>query len=221
MVATSASTFGLDPLESSLVTSILFGLTVASMLHNSFRLSWIVYLSKREKVLSLVYAFFLFGVLTYLNVATQTGLVGQILLYYSYPLKEVVSQTLLFGNIYAGMAFASTLFHLPTAEAFERKTSEVSSLHTLGKLVTQVFDFHELVDTVTTMTMQVCEARSCWLEIIQRETPAGKQKSDAGAGTTMSTGVKTTSSTYWAGRTLRLRRLNKFFHLGWRRFEMT
>jgi serine phosphatase RsbU (regulator of sigma subunit) len=64
------------------------------------------------------------------------------------------------------MAFVSTLFHLPTAEAFDRKRSEVSSLHTLSKLVTQVFDFNELVDNVTSMTLQVVGASSCWLEII-------------------------------------------------------
>jgi len=44
------------------------------------------------------------------------------------------------------MAFVSTLFPPATAEAFDRKRSEVSSLHTLSKLVTQVFDFNELVD---------------------------------------------------------------------------
>jgi serine phosphatase RsbU (regulator of sigma subunit) len=73
----------------------------------------------------------------------------------------------IFATLYAGMAFVSTLFHLPTAEAFDRKRSEVSSLHTLSKLVTQVFDFNELVDTVTSMTLQVVEASRCWLEIIQ------------------------------------------------------
>jgi len=169
MIATSVSTLPLDPLDTTVVTSVLFGLATAAMVANSFRLSWIVYLGKREKVFGLIYAFLLFGVLTALNVMTQTGLLNQILLYYSYPLKEFVGQTLLFGNIYAGMAFVSTLFHLPTAEAFERKTTEISSLHTLGKLVTRVFDFDELVDTVTSMTLQVCEAKACWLEILHEE----------------------------------------------------
>jgi serine phosphatase RsbU (regulator of sigma subunit) len=56
---------------------------------------------------------------------------------------------------------------LPTAEAFDRKSSEVSSLHNLSRLVTQVFDFNELVDSVTTMTLEVCEAKSSWLEIMK------------------------------------------------------
>ncbi|MEK9137758.1 MAG: GAF domain-containing SpoIIE family protein phosphatase, partial [Bacteroidota bacterium] len=63
------------------------------------------------------------------------------------------------------------------ADAFERKTSELSSLHNLSKLVTQAFDFNELVDTVTSMTLQVCEAKACWLEIIPTSEETG---ADAG-----------------------------------------
>jgi len=167
MLATAGSTLTMRPLESSILTSILFGATILFGVINAFRLSWIVYLTKREKIFSLIYGFFLFLGFVGLNVLLgQSSMVNRSLLYYSYPLQQFVSIVCLFGNIYFGMAFISTLFHLPTAEAFDRKTSEVSSLHNLSRLVTQVFDFNELVDTVTTMTLQVCEARSCWLEII-------------------------------------------------------
>jgi len=166
LVVTSGATIGMKPLEQEVIVSILFGLAVTFAIVNSFRLSWIVYLTKREKIFSLVYGFLLFGAFIVLNIILQTGVVNKSLLYYSYPLSEFVSLVCVFGNIYFGMAFVSTLFHLPTAEAFDRKTSEVSSLHNLSKLITQVFDFGELVDTVTTMTLQVCEAKSCWLEII-------------------------------------------------------
>lgn len=161
------STLTLKPLESSILNGILFALAVAAALVNSFRLSWIVYLTKREKIVSLLYTFFLFGGFTALNILLgRSGPTQQYVLYYSLPLHEVFSLSCIFGNVYFGMAFVSTLFHLPTAEAFERKTTEISSLHNLSRLVTQVFDFQELVDTVTTMTLQVCEARSCWLELI-------------------------------------------------------
>ena len=167
LIAAAASTLMLRPLDSNVVNTIFFGLTVAFATANSFRLPWIVYLTKREKIFSLVAAFFLVVACLGLNMAlAQNGLVGRSLLYYSYPLKEFVQLVMIFANIYCGMAFVSTLFHLPTAEAFDRKRSEVSSLHNLSKLVTQVFDFNELVDTVTSMTLQVCEAQSSWLEII-------------------------------------------------------
>ncbi len=167
ILITALSTLAMRPLDSSVVTSILYGLAIAAGVVNAFRLPWIVYLTRREKVLSLVYAFFLFAFLTTLNVIlSQNTLLSQGVSYYSPALQKFVALSLLFSNIYFGMAFVSTLFHLPTADAFDRKRSEVSSIHTLSKLVTQVFDFNELVETVTAMTLQVCEAQSCWLEII-------------------------------------------------------
>jgi hypothetical protein len=167
VAATSLSTLWLRPLESEIYVSLLYGAALVAAIVNSFRLSWIVYLTKREKIFGLVYGFFLFAGFTALNIAIQSGGIQRSLLYYSYPLKEFVSLTFAFSNIYFGMAFVSTLFHLPTAEAFDKKTTEISSLHNLSRLVTQAFDFNELVETVTTMTMQVCEARTCWLELIR------------------------------------------------------
>ena len=167
VLATSLSTVVLKPLDSNIVTSILFALSLVFALVNSFRLQWIVFLTKREKVFNLVYAFLLFVGFTLFNVAVLQGsTVSRSLLYYSYPLRQFVLLVSLSGNIFFGMTFVSTLFHLPTAEAFDRKRSEVTSLHNLSRLVTQVFDFNELVDTVTAMTLQVCEAQSSWLEII-------------------------------------------------------
>ena len=166
-LAASASTLLLDPLDSSILTGVIFGFAVLLAVVNSFRVSWIVYLTKREKIFSLIYGFLLFLSFIALNILLHSAMVQKSLHYYSYPLWEFVQLTGIFGGVYFGMTFISTLFHLPTAEAFERKTSEISSLHNLGKLITQVFDFDELVDTVTSMTLQVCEAKSCWLEIIR------------------------------------------------------
>jgi serine phosphatase RsbU (regulator of sigma subunit) len=167
IMATAVSAIPLRPLDTSVVTTVIFGLAILMAVVNSFRLPWIIDLSKREKVFGLVYSFFLFLLLTGLTVLISQSLnVSRSLLFYSVPLKYFVQLTTIFGTIYAGMAFVSTLFHLPTSEAFERKRTEVTSLHNLSRLVTQVFDFNELVDTVTTMTLDVCEAKSCWLEIV-------------------------------------------------------
>ena len=167
LLGTSASCLTTRPLDSSIVTSILFVLSILFAVMNSFRLPWIVYLTKREKLFSLACGFFLFVGFTALAVQIGGGtLLRRSLLYYSHPLHQFIQLVAIFGALYAGMAFVSTLFHLPTAEAFDRKRSEVSSLHTLSKLVTQVFDFNELVDNVTSMTLQVVGASSCWLEII-------------------------------------------------------
>jgi sigma-B regulation protein RsbU (phosphoserine phosphatase) len=179
--ATAVSTVMMLPLESRLITSVLFGIAILAATLNAFRLPWIVYLTKREKISSLLYGFFLFVGFTILDVMIgQSGVASRSLLYYSVPLKQFVQLVTLFGTVYFGMAFVSTLFHLPTAEAFDRKRSEVSSLHNLSRLVTQVFDFNELVDTVTSMTLQVCEAKACWLEVLpespeSRSTDGGQE----------------------------------------------
>ena len=166
-LATAVSSMTSRPLESSILTSVLFVLTICAMSLNSFRLSWIVFLSKREKILGIIFGFLLFCIFIGFDIIiSKNNEVGKAVLYYSAPLQSFIASVSLFATIYFGMTFISTLFHLPTAEAFDRKMSEVSSLHNLSKLVTQVFDFNELVDSVTTMTLEVCEAKSSWLEII-------------------------------------------------------
>ena len=178
MLAVVASTLPLEPLERSVLTNFLLGFAILFAVVNSFRLPWIVYLTKREKIFGLIYGFVLFLVLIGVNVALgmERSFVSKSLLYHSYPLNRFVFLITIFSNIYFGMAFISTLFHLPTADAFDRKLSEVTSLHNLSRLVTQVFDFNELVETVMSMTLQVCEAKSCWLEIIHHADEQERQK---------------------------------------------
>ncbi|MBI5475423.1 MAG: SpoIIE family protein phosphatase, partial [Ignavibacteriales bacterium] len=164
----SLSSLLYKPMEVGMISTILNFAALAAILWNSFRVSWIVYLTKREKILSIIYGFLLFLIFIGFDVVLARGqtIVGQSILFYSPPLQTFVKEICLFASIYFGMTFISTLFHLPTAEAFDRKISEVSSLHNLSKLVTQVFDFDELMETVTAMTLQVCEAKSAWLEMI-------------------------------------------------------
>ena len=172
MLAAAISTLPYARTESGVLSSVLLGLSISLMLVVSFRLPWIVYLPKREKLFSMAYCFVLLCVFIGFSIVTLgESSIGRALMFYSRPLLTIIRSTGLFGAIYFGMAFATTLFHLPTAEAFDRKITEVSSLHNLSRLVTQVFDFNELVDSVTKMTLEVCEAKSSWLEILTVTTP--------------------------------------------------
>ena len=167
LLATAVSALLVRPLEASTLTSIMYGLALVMAVVNAFRMPWIVYQTKREKILTLVFTFFLFVLFSTVNILlSQNALLSRALVYYSRPVQEFVSLSVSFGNVFCGIAFITTLFHLPTAGAFDRKRSEVASIHTLSKLVTQVFDFGELTETVTSMTMQVVEAQSCWLELL-------------------------------------------------------
>ena len=152
--------------EGNIFASIFFSLTVVLVIINSFKQNWIVYLSKREKKYSIIYSMLLFITLVMLDVylAQRSG-GGENLVAYSGPLHTFIQLNAIFGTIYFSVTFISTLFHLPTAEVFERKQSELLSLHNLSRLVTQVFDFNDLLNTVTQMTSEVCGARSVWLEL--------------------------------------------------------
>ncbi len=180
ILGAAASTMFLRPLDTRLITGIFTALAVLFALVNSFRLPWILYLTKREKIFALIFTLLLFiGFLVINTLLLHSSDVNRYLLYYSVPLKVFVDLMGTFANIFFGMAFISTLFHLPTAEAFDRKRSEVASLHNLSRLITQVFDFNELVDTVTTMTLEVCQASSSWLEIIHTGDEAVAQRAAA------------------------------------------
>ncbi len=152
------------------LTYIFFGFAILLIVINSFKQNWIVSLSKREKIYSLLYAVFLSTVFIGINLlVTRDSFLDKALVYMSSSLKEFVQMNAIFGAVYFGMSFVTALFQLPTAEVYERKQSELSSLHNLSRLVAQVFDFRDLVNTVTQMTLEVCGASSAWLELFKED----------------------------------------------------
>ena len=166
--------------ELSLMGTTLFAATIIMIVIISFRQSWIVFLSRREKIYSIIYSavVFLTFIILSLLLSNRT-FPSKSVEFFSSPVERFVLLNSIGGAIYFGMAFVSTLFHLPTAEVYERKQSELSSLHNLSRLVTQVFDFKDLVNTVTNMTREVCGAQSAWLEMI-REEKGGRRYEVAG-----------------------------------------
>jgi len=182
LLAACAADFPFLLPEGNSFSTIFFSLTIVMIVVNSFKQNWIVYLSKREKKYSIVYSFLLFVFLVILDIflAGRLGPGGNIL-EYSRPLHTFIQLNAIFGTIYFGVTFISTLFHLPTAEVFERKQSELISLHNLSRLVTQVFDFSDLLNTVTQMTSEVCGARSVWLELFSVNDTTGEMSVELAA----------------------------------------
>ncbi len=164
------------PADLASLPAIFFAVGIALIVVNSFKQNWIVYLSRREKLYTIGYSLLLFvGFIVISVLLTERTFLHSSLNYFSVPLSRFIQLNAIFGGVYFGMSFFSTLFHLPTAEVYERKQSELSSLHNLSRLVNQVFDFHDLVNTVTQMTLEVCGAKSAWLELVRHnkgnETP--------------------------------------------------
>ncbi|MGE5353075.1 MAG: SpoIIE family protein phosphatase [Acidobacteriota bacterium] len=143
-------------------------LTIVSILLialNSIRTSWIAFLTKKEKMYLLIISVVL-SILFGVNIGLSNSgnlFVTQALTEFSPALHEFLVLMMTYGCIYFSVVFFTTLFHMPTAEAFDRKAQEVSSLMDLSRLMTQVFDFKELAETVTDITIKVCNSDSAWL----------------------------------------------------------
>ncbi len=169
LLAACLATLPLLSVDFALVASAFLPLAVVMVIVNSFKQNWIVSLSRREKMYSIVYSALLFLVFCAHSVLSLNEFPHKALMTISAPLQRFVFLNFVFGAVYTGMAFVSTLFHLPTAEEYERKQTELSSLHNLSRLVSQVFDFQDLVNSVTQMTLEVVGASHAWLELMKRD----------------------------------------------------
>lgn len=158
---------GLGMSSLSTLRDIVYVLVLVGMVINAFRFSWILVLSKREKIINLLLSFFgfLFFLILTIYAAGNVEL-NNSLLFYHPLLQSFVAQSFQFGAIYMGIGFTSTLLHLPTAKEFDRKKVEISSLQNMSRLITQVFDFDELVATTTHLALEVSEGDAAWLELM-------------------------------------------------------
>jgi sigma-B regulation protein RsbU (phosphoserine phosphatase) len=131
---------------------------------NSFKISWIAFLTKKEKI-SLLILSVVISILFVVNLINNTsaGLHDKILMHFSPALDQFSNIIMIYGAIYFTILFFTTLFHLPTAEAFDRKAQEVSSLQYFSKLITQVLDFNDLAETISDIAMKVCNAQAAWI----------------------------------------------------------
>ena len=154
-----------DELEGfSFLKNTFFIVSIILIFINSIKISWIAFIVKKEKIY-LLFLSIVISVLFLLNLFESSGdnASKQILTAFSPVLSEFIYIIFLYGAIYFGILFFTTLFHLPTAEAFDRKAQEVSSLQYFSKLVNQVLDFKELVETVTEIAAKVCNADASWI----------------------------------------------------------
>ncbi|MEW5841920.1 MAG: SpoIIE family protein phosphatase [Bacteroidota bacterium] len=138
--------------------------TIVLICLNSIRVAWIAFLTKKQKYYLLIISVILsvlFGVT--FGISSNSSITKQMLFAFSPGLQTVFGLVMIYGSIYYGIIFFTTLFHLPTAEAFDRKAEEVSSMMDLTNLITKVFDFKELASTITKITTQVCNSDSAWL----------------------------------------------------------
>ncbi len=176
---TSRNGFGLKWLE--VFAIIAYGLTFVGILVNAFHFSWILVLTRKEKLVNLLLSLFGFAFFVILSIHASGGEVLQNALKAYHPmLFAFVSISFHFGTAYMGIGFASTLLHLPTAKEFDRKKMEISTLQNMSRLITQVFDFDELIATTTHLALEVSEGHAAWLELlpVNNKAKRGERNSD-------------------------------------------
>ncbi|MHC1739121.1 MAG: GAF domain-containing SpoIIE family protein phosphatase [Ignavibacteriaceae bacterium] len=130
--------------------------TIILITINSARISWIAFLNKKEKRQLLgisIGMILLFSF--YISNSTDNGIVYSTIGYFSNTLNQFNLLISIYGLIYFGFLFFTTLFHLPTAEAYDRKATEVSALQYFSKMINRVLDFEEMLETITEQALNV------------------------------------------------------------------
>jgi sigma-B regulation protein RsbU (phosphoserine phosphatase) len=145
-------------------------LSVCLVAVNSFRVKWIAFLVKRQKKLLIVLAglslaVFLADTLLLFG-APADSLLASALSPGVFRLGVVV---LLYGACYSGVILFATLFHLPTADAYDRKAEEFASLVDLSESITGMVEFNELAEKVTRATASICQGDSAWLLVREND----------------------------------------------------
>ncbi len=159
---------------------------VMLMAINSFRVSWIVFLSFREKAAGV-------GLSVVLVLLLGIGLVpGEALpgmeayvRHYSYPLELFTNLALAFGLLYCVTSFLFLVFHLPTTSDFQRKAGEVTAMYSLTNLVSQVFDPEKLYVTITATPVEAGTAQMAWLAVADVRSGTLKPKIASAYNTTV------------------------------------
>ena len=138
--------------------------TIVLICLNSTRVSWIAFLTKKQKYYLLMISVIL-SALFGINFATfiDNSIMRQIVYTFSPGLHTFMSLVMIYGTINFAVIFFTTLFHLPTAEAFDRKAQEVNFLQYFSKLIMESVDFKDLADTVTEIATKVCNANAAWI----------------------------------------------------------
>ncbi len=173
MVVASMSVF-MKParLELNVIQQLALIPATLLMIANSMRLSWIVFLSFKEKLTCILIVTLLLVLLSSMGFLEMpwigNGILPEglaLLKHYSYPLASFVGLSMAFGFLYFLTTLLSLLFHLPTTSAFQQKAGEVAAMHSLTTLVSQVLDKNQLYDSIVASPVESGLGASAWMAL--------------------------------------------------------
>lgn len=165
MIIVSISEIGSLPQEVGNPISVgLFLLAILLMLVNAFRLSWVLPLSRSDKVRTL---FLVIGILVEL-VPIYAMDCTNYFLSYSATVGTFLSSVLVLLAIYLATTLFSLLSYLPTSEALERKNSEVRNLYAMSRFASEVFDEEKIYASLVSYACSAAGASACgWFDLYQ------------------------------------------------------
>ena len=145
---------------------ILLFIVINLMVLNSFRVAWINYLNRKQKLTLFFGGLILVPLQWLLYIKFHTANPAAL---FSPVLGRFVDLGFLFLSIYISMAYIALVFHLPTAHLFDRQIKQLSSLHTLSRAISSEFNLDRLAETTVELAVQVTEADSGWLALAGEE----------------------------------------------------
>lgn len=151
------------PKSLDFIEQTFFIVSIIIMIFNSVKISWIAFVVKKEKIYLLILSIII--IVLMISIANSLKEIEG----YSEALSKFVLLLMIYGGIYNSILFFTALFHLPTADAFDRKNQEISSLQYFSTLITQVLDFSDLTDSVTDIALKICDANAAWIILREEE----------------------------------------------------
>ena len=134
-------------------------------LFNSFRVSWIAYLSKKQKYQILLVSM----IIVAFSAMLQDLVNGSAIYEYSYSVEIFVRLSTGFISIYMGFALIGLLLHLPTATLFDKKIREIESLQRLSRSVSSVLEFDKLAEMISEFTAEYSNSQYSWLVLSDKD----------------------------------------------------
>ncbi len=149
------------------IGNIILFVLINLMVINSFRISWLNYLNKKQKLACFWSGAILVAVQWVLTIKFHDINPAAL---FSPVLGKFVDMGMMLLAIYLSVAFISLIFLLPTARLYDQKIRQITSLHNLSRAVSIEFDFKKLVHIIVRLASEVSEADCSWLELFDSRT---------------------------------------------------
>lgn len=136
---------------------ILFCLILIVMVVLSFKSSWVNFISKKEKILTLIAGITILLILTPIDFFTISGMgvIHSGVVRFYIAVKNFIS-------IYVIMSVVSILLHLPTAGLIDKRMKQFSTFGRLSESI-PVLKLDQIINLVTWMACEVSYGKKSWL----------------------------------------------------------